>query len=60
MVQEAQVETCCHHWIIRTAAGPFSLGVCQLCSEEREFKNSIDDWNFEILRLKDRDSFDFN
>ena len=63
MVQEAQVEhaTCRHHWIIQPADGSFNLGVCQFCSEGREFKNSIDDvWDFEKLRLQSQDSFDFN
>jgi len=59
MVQEAQVETCCHHWIIPTATGLFSLGVCQFCSQKQEFP--FDDvWNFGKLRLKYQDSFDFN
>ncbi len=34
---------CCHHWIIETANGPISRGVCQICLESREFKNSIFD-----------------
>ena len=61
MVQEVQVETCCHHWIIQAATGHFSLGVCLVCSEEREFQNSTDNvWDFGKLRLDCRDSFDFN
>ena len=35
------VPTCCHHWIIEMANGPISRGVCQKCSESREFKNSV-------------------
>ena len=34
-------ETCPHWWLIETAQGPTSVGVCQLCQETREFKNSI-------------------
>ena len=32
---------CAHHWLIETAAGPASKGVCRLCGEEREFSNSV-------------------
>ena len=32
---------CAHHWLIETAAGPVSKGVCRLCGEEREFANSV-------------------
>ncbi len=32
---------CVHHWIIETATGPASKGVCCFCGEEREFNNSI-------------------
>ena len=33
---------CRHHWIIDTAQGPMSKGVCQLWGVEREFENSPD------------------
>ena len=62
-MQELRVEqtTRCHHWILQAADGPFRLGICMFCSEEREFKNSQDDlWDFEKLRQQCRDSFDFN
>ena len=42
-------QTCCHHWIIQTADGPVSLGVCKNCFETKEFKNSIEDWSFDQL-----------
>ena len=42
-------QSCCHHWIIQTADGPVSLGVCKNCYETREFKNSIEDWSFDQL-----------
>ena len=32
--------TCAHHWVIESANGPLSEGVCQRCGERREFKNS--------------------
>lgn len=33
---------CRHHWVIQTADGPVSPGVCQLCGEVREFKNYVE------------------
>ena len=42
-------QTCCHHWMIQTSDGPVSLGVCKHCFENREFKNSIEDWSFDQL-----------
>lgn len=32
---------CCHHWIIEVAILPVSKGVCQVCGEERLFRNQI-------------------
>ena len=40
--QQAQAKTCPHHWLIPTADGPVSLGMCQFCRKTREFKNSFD------------------
>ena len=40
---EPQLDQCCHHWIIEAANGPVSLGVCLNCGEDREFKNAIDE-----------------
>ncbi|MFC1931782.1 hypothetical protein ACFLXJ_06260 [Chloroflexota bacterium] len=31
---------CTHYWIIETAGGPISRGVCKFCCEKREFNNS--------------------
>ncbi len=43
------VETgaCRHHWIIETPRGALSSGRCERCGEERQFRNSVDDyiWN---------------
>lgn len=33
---------CTHHWVIESANGPLSEGVCQRCGEKRELKNSGD------------------
>ena len=35
--------SCRHHWIIDTAVGVTSKGVCKLCGAEKEFLNVIDD-----------------
>ena len=42
---------CRHSWIIEPAKGPVSEGVCQLCQETREFKNSISDIERDSLDL---------
>ena len=46
-----QVETtqtqCRHHWMIDTAYGPVSQGVCKLCGDAREFRNSVDEGYWE-------------
>ena len=30
---------CSHHWLIESAKGPTSKGVCKYCGSEREFLN---------------------
>jgi hypothetical protein len=42
--------SCRHHWIIQSAEGPLSTGVCQVCGAQREFENYVespgwDDYN---------------
>ena len=35
------VKTACrHYWVIESASGPTSKGVCKFCGEEKEFQNS--------------------
>ena len=43
---EAPVEapTCQHHWVIETPHGALSNGRCKRCGEEREFRNSANDY----------------
>ena len=43
-----RLKTCAHHWVIETANGPVSRGVCKLCQEVREFGNFINasTWTF--------------
>jgi hypothetical protein len=31
-----------HHWVIEPPNGPFSLGRCRSCNEERRFPNSTE------------------
>ncbi len=33
-------ETCRHYWVIESARGPVSKGVCKFCGAQREFHNS--------------------
>ena len=44
-VEEQNDSACPHHWIIEPAQGSVSRGVCQVCEEVREFKNSIE-WEY--------------
>ncbi len=43
LLEEQTEPTCRHHWVIETANGPVSWGVCQVCLERKEFRNSIAD-----------------
>jgi hypothetical protein len=49
--EEAYIAPCRHHWIIETANGPVSRGVCRICQETREFRNSVGDLEREPLSL---------
>jgi len=51
--QEEQKTKCIHYWIIETARGPTSRGVCKYCGEEKEFINSWPDslWEGDISTL---------
>jgi hypothetical protein len=35
-------DDCVHHWIIESASGPTSIGVCSYCGATRDFRNSLD------------------
>ena len=41
-IGRAPVKTCPHHWMIRPAEDPTSVGVCRFCRETREFKNFVE------------------
>ena len=44
-VESQNASVCHHHWIIEPAHGSMSRGVCQVCEEVGEFKNSIE-WKY--------------
>ena len=41
------ISICTHHWVIESPRGPVSTGVCKLCNEEREFRNSFSNSGWE-------------
>ena len=53
--EEEQVSQCRHHWLIDSAGGPTSRGVCRLCGAERQFKNSLENahWDNDEPVLRD-------
>jgi hypothetical protein len=40
---EEAVVQCKHHWVIESPHGATSQGVCKICHEVREFRNSAAD-----------------
>ncbi len=44
---EVQIDACQHHWSIETPAGSTSKGRCRRCGEERDFRNSAQDYIWE-------------
>ena len=41
MSSQSHGEECTHHWVIDQPNGPTSRGVCKLCGEHSEFRNSM-------------------
>lgn len=39
--EPALQKECCHYWLIESAAGPISHGVCRLCGMKRNFDNYL-------------------
>ncbi len=40
VIRKPEVKTVCsHHWLIETADGPTSLGICKYCGAKKEFSN---------------------
>ena len=46
---------CIHHWVIETANGPTSKGVCGECGATKDFHNSIGMPETNHISLKDTD-----
>ena len=51
-LEEQPVSSCRHHWIIETANGPTSYGVCRNCQESKLFHNSIVDLDRDLHDLQ--------
>ncbi len=47
---------CRHHWVIQPADGPISNGLCQLCGEDREFKNYVESATWGDSRIASKGS----
>ena len=49
---------CRHYWIIESANGPYSSGMCKLCGAEKEFQNFLpySVWEGNLPTLFDIDS----
>ena len=50
--EEKTAPQCRQHWIIEPADGPVSRGMCRVCRETREFRNSISEIERESLDLR--------
>ncbi|MSQ22352.1 MAG: hypothetical protein EXR53_03460 [Dehalococcoidia bacterium] len=53
---EEKVVLCRHYWIIDSAGGPTSKGVCRTCGVQRQFKNYLEDapWDDEKPAARDQ------
>ena len=52
----AAVEVCRHHWVIQPADGPISNGSCQICGENRKFKNYVESATWGDSRIASKNS----
>ena len=52
----ASVSECRHHWVIQPADGPVSNGACQICGENREFKNYVESATWGDSRIASKNS----
>ena len=50
------VAVCRHHWVIQPADGPVSNGSCQVCGENREFKNYVESATWGDTRISGKNS----
>ena len=42
VAEESTVPQCLHHWVIETADGPTSEGICRKCAEVKTFANYVE------------------
>ncbi len=52
----ADIAVCRHHWVIQPADGPVSNGACQICGENREFKNYVESATWGDSRIASKNS----
>jgi len=45
---------CRHYWVIQPASGPLSVGVCQVCGENRQFQNYVGSHAWDDFNLTSR------
>ena len=45
-------EICAHHWMIETANGKKSSGICKHCGDSKKFFNSYDSKDFNGERIR--------
>jgi len=53
---KAAVEVCRHHWVIQPADGAVSNGSCQICGENRKFKNYVESATWGDSRIASKNS----
>ena len=53
---KAAVEACRHHWVIQPADGPVSNGSCQMCGDNRKFKNYVESATWGDSRIASQNS----
>ncbi len=54
LIEDREPPQCRHHWVIQSAAGPVSQGVCQVCGEVRGFQNYVESASWGATRLGNR------
>ncbi len=54
--EEEKRSLCRHYWVIDSAGGPTSKGVCRVCGAQRQFKNYLEDapWDDEKPVARDQ------
>ena len=55
------VSNCAHYWIIESASGPESKGICEHCNKSKYFKNWISgDNSLRIIPAEERAYVSYN